>query len=353
MTLRRKLAIRYAAITGACVLLLAGLAHHEFIDEPRVRKQLGLPKPADSTWGEYAEVFFYGMIPVVFGLGWWVVRHTLNPINELAQAVERIHAGNLREALPRSGKGDEVDRLTEVFNNMTARLDQSFRQIREFTLHASHELKTPLTVMHAELESLLLAGPPLDPAQHHWVQGQLDEVQRLTRLVDSLTLLTKADAGLVALERKPVPLADLVRECFDDARILAEPDHLEVKLEACEPLEVIGDRHRLRQLLLNLIDNAVRYNQPGGRVSVALRRSDGSAEIVVSNTGTGIPVELQARVFDRFVRGPEARRRAVDGCGLGLTICQWIVQSHGGTIQLATDSARLTTALVHLPLQPA
>jgi signal transduction histidine kinase len=351
MTLRRKLALRYASIVGVCLLLVVGLAYHEFVTEPLERKALGIPELPEAEWGEFAEVFFYGMIPLVLGIGWWLMRRTLNPLKELARGVERIHAGNLREPLSHSGKGDEVDRLTEVFNAMTARLDQSFQQIREFTLHASHELKTPLTVMRAGLETHLRDAGALAPGQPEWAQAQLDEVQRLARIVDSLTLLTKADAGLITLERQPVPLADLMRECFEDAQILAEPHGVTVTLAACEPLEISGDRHRLRQLLLNLTDNAVKYNQAGGRVMLALRRADGLAEIEVANTGPGISPELQARVFERFVRGTEARNRAADGCGLGLAICQWIVQAHGGTIGISTDAARLTTVRVRLPLR--
>jgi signal transduction histidine kinase len=146
MTLKRKLAIRYGAVVGVCLLLLGGLAHHEFVVEPRWREQRAAGMP-DSNWREVAEVFFYGMIPVVLGFGWWLMRRTLNPINELTQRVERIDAGNLREPFRSTGKDDEVDRLSEVFNRMTSRLDQSFQQVREFTLHASHELKTPLTGM--------------------------------------------------------------------------------------------------------------------------------------------------------------------------------------------------------------
>lgn len=353
MTLRRKLGLRYAAVAGLCLLLLVGLAHHEFIVEPRVRRELGQLKPSGSTWGEYAEMVFHGLIPVVLGVGWWWMRRTLKPINELAQAVERIHPGNLRDPLPQSRRGDEVDRLAEVFEGLTSRLNDSFQQIREFTLHASHELKTPLTVMRVQLESLLREEAEFPPAHRDWVRAQLDEVQRLAHIVDSLTLLTKADAGLVTLEHQRLPLAELVRECLEDARVLGEAQGLTIALGACEPVWIQGDRHRLRQLLLNLADNAVKYNEPGGNVTLSLRRANGFAEIAVANTGAGLPAAWQERVFDRFVRGPDARQRPSEGCGLGLSLCRWIVQAHGGTIELSTDDARLTTTRVRLPCLPA
>jgi len=353
MTLRRKLALRYAAIVAVCAALLGGLAHHEFITEPMQRQALGIPELPETFGSEYAEVFFYGMIPLVLGCGWWLMRKTLSPLGQLAQGVERIHADNLREPLPRTFNADEVDRLTEVFNTTTARLHGSFQQIREFTLHASHELKTPLTVMRVQLETRLKAAKSLSPEDVEWLECELDEVVRLSKIVDALTLLTKGDAGQVKLECKPLRLDELVRESFEDAQVLAEPQGVKVALGECEAVEFAGDRHRLRQLLLNLADNALKYNHPAGSVTMALRQRNGAAEIKITNTGVGIPPELQARVFDRFVRGDEARSRAIEGCGLGLSICRWIVQAHGGTIQLVSDATKTTTALVRLPLASA
>lgn len=352
MTLCCRLTFRYMLIVVLSLLLLAGLAHRELINNPALRERLHIPEVTShpEPWRRYVDEFFYVAIPVVLCFGWWLMRRTLEPISDLAKAVERIEAHNLREPLPRPGTGDEIDRLTEVFNAMTARLDQSFQQIREFTLHASHELKTPLTIMRAELETALRDDAALTPAQRDRVHSQLDEIERLAKIVDGLTLLTKADAGLVMLERQPVKLHELVRESFEDAQILAEPQQVQVSLAACAEVEIRGDRHRLRQLLLNLVDNAVKYNRPGGTVTIALRRTDKSADIEIVNTGAGIPPELQPRVFDRFVRGTDAPARAADGCGLGLTICRWIAEAHGGLIEICSAPDRPTSAFVRLPL---
>ena len=281
--------------------------------------------------------------------GWWLTRKALAPVSKLTEAITRVHERNLREPLPRTGNGDEFDRLTEVFNAMLARLDDSFNRIREFTLHASHELKTPLTVLCGETETAL-RDESLSPAERERFVSQLDELRRLARIVDGLTLLAKADAGQVALKLEPVGLDELVRDNFADAQILAEPQHIQVELAGCEPLTVRGDRHRLRQLLLNLADNAVKYNQPQGRVTMGLRRADGAAEFTIANTGTGIPPESLPRVFDRFYRGDPAHSHAVDGCGLGLSIAKWIVLAHHGTIQIESEPAKLTTVTVRLPL---
>ncbi len=350
MTLRAKLTLRYGAIIGVCLVLLTGLAYHEFVTEPTQRRAMGIPELPKTIWGEYVELFIYGMIPVVLGAGWWFVRRTLAPLHALALRVERIHPDNLGEPLSRSGSGDEVDRLTDAFNAMTARLSESFQQIRTFTLHASHELKTPLTIMRAQLETMLEDEKGLQPAQVEWLECELQEVLRLGKIVDSLTLLTKADAGLVKLERQPVPLEVVVQECFEDAKILAEPQGVGVMLSACEPVEVRGDRDRLRQLLLNLTDNAIKYNRPGGWATLALRRLDGAAQLEIANSGEGVQPEMLERVFDRFVRGSEARSRAIEGSGLGLSICRWIVIAHGGTLKMTSQPGQSTTVTVWLPL---
>jgi signal transduction histidine kinase len=353
MNLRRRLALRYGTVVAICLVLLAALTYHEFVQEPHMFRQLGIKEPAGAAFTEFAEVLLYGVVPLIFALGWWSVRRSLTPIDELAREVERFDAGHLRTRLPRTRNRDEVDRLAASFNQMAERLEHSFRQIREFTLHASHELKTPLTVMRVQLETRLEEDKSLSPADVEWLECELDEVIRLSKIVDSLTLLTKGEAGLVTLERQPLRLDELVRESFDDTQILAEPQDVKVILGDCAAVELSGDRHRLRQLLLNLADNAVKYNRPGGSVTMALRKTADQAELEITNTGEGIPPELQARVFERFVRGDEARSRAIEGCGLGLAICRWIVREHGGTIAISSQPHQTTTATIRLPLGQA
>jgi signal transduction histidine kinase len=350
MTIARRLAAIYGFISAACLVLVAWLAYHEFVAEPAEFATMGLPNVHKNTEAELSTVCFLALIPLLLGLGWWLTRRVFAPLGVLSAALGAAQPHMLPQPLPRTGKGDEVDKLAAAFNDMTERLHESFQQIREFTLHASHELKTPLTVMRVQLETRLQDDKSLSPEDVEWLECELNEVMRLSQIVDSLTLLTKGEAGQVKLERKPVRLDELMRESFDDAQVLAEPQGVKVELAACDAIECSGDRHRLRQLLLNLADNAVKYNHSGGSVAMALRRRNGTAEIKITNTGEGIPPELRPRVFDRFVRGDEARSRAIEGCGLGLTICRWIVQSHGGTIQLSSDATKKTTATVRLPL---
>ncbi len=281
--------------------------------------------------------------------GWWLMRKSLAPVAALSQAAERINERHLHERLPRSGSGDELDRLTEVFNAMLARLDDSFTRIRDFTLHASHELKTPLTVLCGETETVL-RDPAIAPAERERAASQLDELRRLARIVDGLTLLAKADAGLVALTLTPVHLDDLTRDLYADTQLLAQASGLAVELSACEPATVPGDPHRLRQLLLNLADNAVKYNEPGGAIDMALRRLEGTAQFTIANTGPGIPPTDLHRVCDRFFRGDPAHGTEVEGCGLGLSIAQWIVAAHGGSLHIASVPTQRTTVTVRLPL---
>jgi len=357
MSIRTRLTLWYAGIMFVSLVAMGILSYHAFAPEPQTSGHSPgeRPKPDDldeSDLGEICRIIFWCGVPatmLALGGGWWMMRRALAPVAALTRAAERVNEHNLGNRLPRTGNGDELDRLTEVFNAMTERLNQSFARIHEFTLHASHELKTPLTVMHGELETAL-QDQTLPARQREQLESELDEVQRLAKIVDGLTLLTKADAGQIALARKPVRLDELVREACADAQSLARPHDIQVSVTACEELTVAGDRHRLRQLLLNLTDNAIKYNERKGTVTLNLRRADGTAEVAIANTGPGIPAEVLPRVVDPFFRADASHSQAVEGCGLGLSIARWIVTAHGGNIHIISERTRFTTATVRLPL---
>lgn len=183
--------------------------------------------------------------------------------------------------------------------------------------------------------------------------SQLDELSRLTKIVDGLTLLTKADAGQITLAFEAVRLDELVRDCFEDAKILAQARDVQVCLGKVEQVTVAGDRHRLRQLLLNLADNAVKYNVADGVVNMDLRVVGGFAEFEIANSGPGIAPDIQKRVFERFFRGDSSHNNVVEGCGLGLSIVQWIVHAHDGAIEVESQLGKLTTFKVRLPIKSA
>ena len=353
MTIRTRLTLWYAALLMLALLLILGWTYYEMFVEHRTPETEALLRiTGESAMEELGEVFLYGGLPALLVAlvgGWFLMRRALFPVIRLTQAAERIHLGNLEERLPRSGSGDELDRLTEVFNAMMGRLENSFSRIREFTLHASHELKTPLTVMRGELETAL-RDHRLAPEHRDLFASQLDEIQRLTKIVDGLALLAKADAGQMRLSSEPVRFDELVKDSFADAQMLGQPHKIAVTMTACDEITVQGDRHRLRQLLLNLTDNAIKYNQPQGTVTIALRRNNGTAELEIANTGAGIAEEKLPRVFDRFYRGDPAHNSEIEGCGLGLSIAQWIVHAHGGKIAITSGPVDLTSVTVRLPI---
>ena len=351
MKIRTQLALWYSAILLTGLLLITGWAYYEMVVEhPVVSK--ALLAEGHSAQEEFGEILLFGGLPALllalFG-GWFLMRRALVPVTKLTHTVEGIQADTLGQQIARSGNGDELDRLAEVFNSTLKRLDDSFSRIREFTLSASHELKTPVTIMRGEIETRL-RDPATSPADREFLASQLDEISRLAKIVDSLLLLAKADAGQATRAREPVHLDELVRDSFADAQLLARPGHVQVELLKCDPVVVRGDRHRLKQLLLNLTDNAIKYNQPEGRVSIHLTRDNGDAELTIANTGLGIPPDKLPRVFDRFYRGDLSHNSTVEGCGLGLSIAQWIVKTHDGTIRLTSEPERLTTVTVRLPV---
>lgn len=353
MKLSRRLMLGHTAMLLLGLMLIAGWTYYEFVVENRITDfEQGLKAKGNTLLKEIGEVLLFSVAPAL-GLtmigSWWALNRALAPVRVLTEAAERVHLENLSERLPQTGNQDELDRLTAVFNSMLERLEDSLARVREFTLHASHELKTPLTVMRGQIDAALRAHNP-DSDVREMLIAQLDEIDRLTKIVDSLTLLAKADAGQAGLERTPVRLDELIADCHADAQVLAEPRGITVELTAVEPCTIVADRHRLRQLLLIVVDNAVKYNFPGGRVSLALRSLAQQAELTCANTGKGIPADKLGRVFDRFYRGDTAMTQPEEGCGLGLAIAEWIVRAHNGRIEIQSVVNQVTRVTVRMPL---
>ncbi len=333
------------------VLLLSSLMIGIFCFDELTERREGSLKTHKGMEEILGIVLWIGLPAIVLSIGggWWLMRKALAPVATLTEAVKSVSDHNLNQQLPRTHNRDELDQLAEVLNAMTARLNDSFTRIRDFTLHASHELKTPLTVLCAETETEL-RDELLSPITHDRIASRLDELRRMALIVNGLTLLAKADAGLITLALAPVRLDELVRDSFGDTQILAEASNLSVTLLSCDQATVLADAHRLRQLLLNLADNAVKYNEPGGSIKVGLICATGTAELKISNAGPGIAPEALPRVFDRFFRGDPAHSANVEGCGLGLSISQWIVSAHKGSISIESVPNQATTVTVRLPV---
>lgn len=281
-------------------------------------------------------------------LGWGMARRCLRPVDQMAQAARQISSRNLRQriAIPRGD--DELRRLAETFNEMLQRLDEAFAKMRQFAEDASHELRTPLSIMQGEVELDLARNRSSD--EHPQVlRSLLEEIIHMGKVVEGLSLLSRAESGEMVLERKPVSLGDLVRHHCEDARPRAQAKGLELAVGRLHEATVQGDAMWVKQLLVNLADNAMKYTLPGGRVSLSVEHMDGTALLVVEDTGIGILEEDLPRIFDRFYRVDRSRSREVAGCGLGLSISKWIVEAHGGTIEASSRPGVGTRISVRLP----
>lgn len=350
MSIHNRMTLWFAGMLVVSFGILSGVVHYEWVEKQN--SAAGQQHGADPAWEEVAEVVLFSGLPTALLLiagSWVLLRKSFSPIAVLTSAAERIDLDNLKERLPQMDTGDELERLTEVFNAMMARLEDSFSHVREFTLNASHELKTPLTLMRAEIE-FALRSQGMGAEHRDLFANQLEEIQRLTKIVDSLTLLAKADAGQMTLKCESLCLDELVKDSVADAQMLGRPRNITVEFDCAEKVPVYGDRYRLRELLLNLTDNAIKYNRPEGQVIVTLKRNGFTAELSIANTGLGIPPEKLPRIFDRFFRCDPAHSHEVEGCGLGLSISQCIVKQHGGEILVTSDFNKLTTVTVTLPL---
>ena len=266
------------------------------------------------------------------------------PATETAAAIE---AGALELRLPPASVNDEVGRLTTMLNKMLERLEKNFRQAERFAADASHELRTPLTIMRGEIETLLTRSD-LAPDIENRLLSLQEEIARLNRIIEHLLLLARFDAGQAASIREPVDLSALARETCEDAELFSSAQNIRIEAFIAADVVVSGDPGQLRRVLLNLLDNACKFNIPGGLVRCALEKDDPLARLVVTNTGPGIPPEMQSRLFKRFFRADAARVQA--GHGLGLSLCREIIQAHGGEIHLAQDSQDgFTQFVVTLP----
>ena len=244
--------------------------------------------------------------------------------------------------------GDEFGRLAGVFNETLARLETAFEQLRRFTADASYELRTPLTGMRSVGEAALQR--PLTAQGYREVIGSmLEEVDRLTRLVESLLLLTRAQAGRIPLTRAVVDLRDLVAGVSESLRVLAEDKQQELTVEAVAPVTVEGDPGLLRQAVTNLVFNAIKYTPKSGAIRVVVRAVADEALVEVCDTGPGIPAAHHPRIFDRFYRVDGARSRETGGVGLGLAIARWAAEANGGRIEVESEESQGALFRVALP----
>ena len=280
--------------------------------------------------------------------GYALARRALGPVSRMADRAQTITAARLGERLPIENPRDELGQLASVFNDTFARLERSFEELRRFTADASHELRTPLTAMRSVGEVGL--REPRDQAAYRDIIGSmLEEADRLGRLVDALLVLSRADGGHLTLKPEQVDVAELARDVAGHLGVLAEEKRQSLSVEAPKAKSAWADRLVLRQALINLVDNAIKYTPEGGRIRIVVRDGEPGLAVEVIDTGPGIAPEHRERVFDRFYRVDKARSREVGGTGLGLSIARWAVVSNGGRLDLESGDGRGCTFRITVP----
>ena len=284
---------------------------------------------------------------LTFAVGWLLAGRALHPVTVLTDEARTIAQSQaFARRVPVEHPRDELGRLATTFNEMLESLETAYAAQQRFVSDASHELRAPLTVIQANLE-LLRRAAALAPMEREQALAEAHvESERLARLVADLLALARADAGL-QLRREPVELDRVLMDVVGQARHLTRGQRLEVG--ELEPVQVMGDTDRLKQLVLILVDTAIKYTPATGRVALSLRRDGSTARLTVRDTGIGIAPEALPHVFERFYRADSARSRGAGGTGLGLSIARWIAMQHGGTIELESVPGRGTTALVTFP----
>lgn len=295
----------------------------------------------------YAAALPVAVLVAAWGV-WWITRKALQPLQAVAAAAEQIDAKALHQRLPQPLIQDEVGRLVQVLNHAFDRLESSFEQSTRFSSDASHELQTPLTIMRGEIE-LALKTEVDNPRIESLLVGLLVETQRLCDIVEKLLLLSRADAGVLMLRKQTLDLSALCHELMEDAQILARPKRITTKFEISSDVTVLADGSLLRRVLLNLLDNAIKYNVDGGSLSIYLTNSSAQAVFRITNTGPGIPAGHENRVFERFYRADPSRSSETSGSGLGLSICREIVAAHGGQMWLEQSKSGWTAFTVEMP----
>jgi heavy metal sensor kinase len=266
----------------------------------------------------------------------------------MVERARSINAEQLNARLPVENPDDELGRLASVFNDTFARLEASFERMRHFTADASHELRTPLTAIRSVGEVGLRVRRE-ESAYREIIGSMLEEADRLALMVDRLLMLSRADSGDAKLAIDVVDLGALAGEVAEQLSVLAEEKHQSIKVH-CDPVaNWVGDRVVLRQALMNLVDNAIKYSPDGGSIEVHVWQSPDGVAIDVSDTGPGIPEELQARIFDRFYRVDKARSRGNGGTGLGLAIAKWAVEVNGGHLTIEPSNGAGSRFRISLP----
>jgi two-component system OmpR family sensor kinase len=280
--------------------------------------------------------------------GYSLLGRTLRPVDEIVRAAEGITYKNLSERLPVPATGDEFERISGALNRMIGRLDEAFRIATRFSGDASHELRTPLTIVRGELESLM-KGPVLSDEVRQRLGEILVEMERLTHIVEGLLLVSRLESGEGRQRPVVLDLGDITSHVADQMEPLAEDKGVSLGRELEPGVLVEGDEVRLKQVVVNLLDNAIKYTPPGGRVTLGVHGQSGQARLEVTDTGRGLSAEAQRHVFERFYRADDVRGEQIEGTGLGLAIVHSIVDAHRGSVSVSSQPGLGSMFIVRLP----
>lgn len=298
----------------------------------------------------YYSILLPLMILTTSLLGWFMAGRALSPIDDVARTAQRITGANLRVQIPPRGAGDELDRMIDAFNQMIERLDAAFQQTKQFSTDVSHELRTPLTAIRGQLEVALLAAKTPEQYQDA-IFNALEDVERLSHTIRVLLQLSQAESGQLALQKQALDLVPLIANLMEQFDVPAESG--KVALTTVLPAQCIAqvDRIQVERLISNLVSNAIKYTPEGGRVQLVLHDRPREIEMIVQDTGVGIPPESLPHIFDRFYRvpGPGAASSPERGLGLGLSFVAWIVKEHRGQIDVKSTPGQGATFVVCLP----
>lgn len=317
--------------------------------------QVGMSlKSSDETRFRFL-LIMAGLLPLGLVLagtgGWLLASRALRPVERMTATARRIGAEHLGQRIDETGTGDELDNLAKTLNQMLSRLDAAFSQVRRFSADVSHELQTPLTILKGELEVALRSTRTSDEYEET-LKSALEEVDRIAHLVEGLLILARAESGVLKMDHRDVDLAQVMEDVSQRLKPLADAQSVRLHIDSAEPVHIRGDGERLRRMVLNLVENAIKYTGPDGRVILQMRREGDHASITVSDTGIGIPPGDREQVFEPFYRTSDARALPGKGTGLGLSIARSIAVAHGGDIHVESIPGRGSCFTVRLPVDP-
>jgi heavy metal sensor kinase len=344
--------IRKQGLTDKKTLLIAAL-NSPAVNGVRYVVEVGAPMaPVETMLHQFLVLLAIGLpvaMLVAIGVGYLLVGRALAPVDQIARKAEQITQHNLGERLPVAQTAEELERLSLSLNLMIGRLEDAFLNSKRFVADASHELRTPLTAMRAELESLA-SDVRQKPELRETLGSLLEEVERLARIVEQLFALSRLDAGEAQSEWVQFDLAELVVTTAGQMSLLAEDKGITVTCDAKQRVVVDGDRARLKQVVVNLLDNAIKYTPANGAIRLCVAAANGHAVLEVSDNGIGIPKDALPHVFDRFFRVDKARTRDPGGAGLGLAIVKSISTAHGAQVEVESGNGDGSCFRVKFPI---